>query len=1168
MNYKPLMVAGMSFVACGLFIYEASQPRQSADALSQTKSESVAHKSAHSSCLCGKKHAKTCVEGLELAMAAKRAEVIKESEKPIGAFKDWLILAAKGELSEEQMEKGVELAKQRREAMLGLMEFAPEQAIADALSWAEYEALADDLKPFVEKPFSGKGDFMMMPICHGAEAGKDIYYKLNLGGQSYDLTAYDRFTGITTKEGMPLQGIQLEGKAALRTNTFQQLDAADQAAVAGEFMVANLDPNVDFYSGKPISGEPVVALGGGQLYYFADLVSLNEFGERLEALDQLNGPEAGSRMLYSAYSEGGAQTDIQSLEIQAQALASDWTTSSKKVLFIIADFPDLDEVTPNPADLESVVNGVVSDKIREMSYGKTWVEADVSQSAITMPNDSTHYAPSKSDDLHADALVAFKTAYPAIDTDQYDIIAVQFTSIGMGDPEVYGGLASIGGSKHWIQGGTYLGGSSAKASTMVHEFGHNYGLSHAHFWETTDNSVVGTGSTDNYGNIYDRMGSGPIEEGHFHPQAKAKLNWLIASDWADVTTSGTYRLYRGDHKDTTGIRGLRVKKDDVAKDYYWVGYRAAYDNQSLQKGVLLNWQKDADDKYSRSWLLDTTPGSVDGRDDSSVTMGRTYSDNTAGVHITPVAIGGSGADKWIEVTVNVGSFPGNVAPTASISGSTSGDARTALTFTAVASDSNGDELAYSWDFGDGKIKANQSSVSHSWSTGGSYTVKVTVSDMKGGTVTKTLGVTISDPLNTWTEISAGNGRNLYCITEGNGKLIAAGKWGTVYSSTDAINWSSVGMGGSDYLYGAAYGGGKYVLVGMDSVNSTWVGVIHSSTNGTTWTQRRSDGPVLRDVKYIDGNFYAVGDEGLILTSTDASTWLPVASGIGSNLNLNSIAYGNGQYVIVGAASNSTQATILTSTDGSSWVNTSSGAGTEQGFFEVEYLNNLFVAGGFYTRIRYSLDGGATFQSNRTSDHERITAFAYGNGVYFAAGTDLDNSSAATSLVSTDGKNWSELSATQMGGNEAVFYNNTFITVHESGEIWQSDPIPALSGVVVWQDGQFSGESENTGLEDDFDGDGVQNIFEYVTGTDPKDPSSHSGPVVTEESGYLTIALGKAPGIDGVSLEVEISKDMVSWDTTGVVIITDDANLLKARVNLPMTDPTVPERFLRIKATVE
>ncbi len=176
------------------------------------------------------------------------------------------------------------------------------------------------------------------------------------------------------------------------------------------------------------------------------------------------------------------------------------------------------------------------------------------------------------------------------------------TSTGMcGGGVGYAGLA--GGGNQGVQDANYT-------SLYVHEWGHNYGIGHSSFWQTSDGSVVGSGGSVEYGDSFDIMGGGPAPEGHFHPQAKAKLNWLTTSEWTDASAggSGQYCVYREDDSLTTGTpRGLRLTKSSAVgnEEYYWIGYRPAFtDRTHLQRGAYLIWQRPG---QSRSWLIDTTP---------------------------------------------------------------------------------------------------------------------------------------------------------------------------------------------------------------------------------------------------------------------------------------------------------------------------------------------------------------------------------------------------------------------------------------------------------------------------------------------------------------------------------------------------------------------------------
>jgi hypothetical protein len=65
-------------------------------------------------------------------------------------------------------------------------------------------------------------------------------------------------------------------------------------------------------------------------------------------------------------------------------------------------------------------------------------------------------------------------------------------------------------------------------------------------------------------------------------------------------------------------------------------------------------------------------------------------------------------------------------------------------FDISVSDVNGDTFTYLWDFGDGITSTNERP-SHVYSEAGDYTVKVTVTDERGGSVNKELTVTVTKP---------------------------------------------------------------------------------------------------------------------------------------------------------------------------------------------------------------------------------------------------------------------------------------------------------------------------------------------------------------------------------------------------------------------------------------
>ncbi len=68
-------------------------------------------------------------------------------------------------------------------------------------------------------------------------------------------------------------------------------------------------------------------------------------------------------------------------------------------------------------------------------------------------------------------------------------------------------------------------------------------------------------------------------------------------------------------------------------------------------------------------------------------------------------------------------------------------------FKASATDAEGDDLTYSWDFGDGYTSA-QENPSHIYVQSGTYSVSLTVTDARGGERVSTFDVEVAKPAST------------------------------------------------------------------------------------------------------------------------------------------------------------------------------------------------------------------------------------------------------------------------------------------------------------------------------------------------------------------------------------------------------------------------------------
>jgi hypothetical protein len=197
----------------------------------------------------------------------------------------------------------------------------------------------------------------------------------------------------------------------------------------------------------------------------------------------------------------------------------------------------------------------------------------------------------------------------------------------------------------------------------------------------------------------------------------------------------------------------------------------------------------------------------------------------------------------------------------------------------------------------------------------------------------------------------------------------------------------LGANSQNTLWSYASGSGTMVAVGNP-------GLIYSSSNGTDWTQRASGTTDwLVGVAFGNGLFVAVGDQGKILKSTNGSTWV-YASDSGTTQRLNAIIHGGGKWVAVGESG-----AIVTSLDGDIWKPAASGVSN--------FLHGL----------------------------------AYGAGYYVTTG------GGGTILVSSDGLKWVSRAYYTTADLEAcVFVNNYFMAAGANGECLTAS---APSGALFW-----------------------------------------------------------------------------------------------------------------------
>ncbi|HYG76614.1 MAG TPA: Calx-beta domain-containing protein, partial [Planctomycetota bacterium] len=653
---------------------------------------------------------------------------------------------------------GEKKALARREQMAQMIRANPKRALELAAPWRYRTALPENIRRHLEEKISAKGTLGII-VTRYSSTQMSKKSAATISGKSYNAHVYGRRVDQMIHKDVPLYGIALGSELALSENPVRPLEADEARAYrklnAGVREVCPVS-NEDSQSKED---ETLVEVAGEVLYLCSGghIITLN---------DQLIAQEGGTTP--AAGSSG--------------PVASAWTTGNKTVLYIIVRFSDQTNEPQSQTDATNMMN-TVANWFNEVSYGLTSMTPTITP-CFVLPQNEAYYNTNGDYTLQADARAVAKAN--GYDYATYSLDAVRWN----GGPGSYGGQAYVGSRGCWLK--------SSSAGVAEHEFGHNYGLWHANYWNAPNDTVIGPGSNNEYGDPFDVMGAAGGGAQHFNAYEKNRLDWIPTANVTTVTANGTYRIYAFDSTfDAANKYALKVVKDSQRD--YWVNFRQKFtSNKWLMSGVQLLW--DPYSGSSGSLLLDTTPSSPSGKTDSAVVIGRTFSDYSSDIHFTPIAKGGTTPES-IDVVVNKGTWKTDRPPVLSLSASATAVAtNTNVTFTATASDPDGDALAYDWDFGDNNFGTNSSSVTKSWSSAREYVVRCTVSDMKGGTASQSIVITVGSPA-----INRISGT----VRDSSGNPVANVRVWNGLSSTDA-----------NYRYAFTGTDGTYTLVSLSSSGIT------------------------------------------------------------------------------------------------------------------------------------------------------------------------------------------------------------------------------------------------------------------------------------------------------------------------------------------------------------
>lgn len=642
----------------------------------------------------------------------------------ITAFNDWAKrwMAASPAEREQMQAAGLQLATERRPEFKKLIKQNPQLALEMAANRVTRQDLPQDIVDQLEQPVSAMGDYNVylgkplpgVELPPGTELAMRYF---ETGSKSYVARVYGEMESVMSRKKIPLSGVAVDRELAVAKSPVRPLEKGERVSpgtpveqtcpVSGITTAANVE--------EPISDETPAVEVAGRVILLCN-------GSHVQVLD-----ESYTRNIQASGAGGSGYFHDNYPGTSSEAIGN------FRCLYIRVTYPDQMRA---PNSETSAYNDMrnVSRFFLESSFGKLTTTSVVTP-LIVMPHSKAWYVAKDSEVdglglVHSDARSeARKLGY---DSGQFNCTIVRVNSGPRLD-----GISWGGGDSVWV--------SWDGMDVLNHECGHSLGRNHANFWLTSDGSAIGVGANQEYGNSFDVMGGGGGFGAHYNTISKRALGWLpdthIHKPPSNSAANGIYRLFAYDQPQLEeGKRyGLLLDKDPQRR--FNLEYHPAMGGKLPDSVLILLSGLGSNAGH----LVDITPGSPGGKGDGGIQIGQTFSDPESDIHFTVVGKNAT-TPPSMDVALMRGPFPGNLPPTVTLNASATAIATGgSITFTATATDPNGDPLAYHWDFSDGYVAPNAAVLTRSFPTTDQQTVLLTVSDMKGGVARAHVVVTIGSP---------------------------------------------------------------------------------------------------------------------------------------------------------------------------------------------------------------------------------------------------------------------------------------------------------------------------------------------------------------------------------------------------------------------------------------
>ncbi len=275
------------------------------------------------------------------------------------------------------------------------------------------------------------------------------------------------------------------------------------------------------------------------------------------------------------------------------------------------------------------------------------------------------------------------------------------------------------------------------------------------------------------------------------------------------------------------------------------------------------------------------------------------------------------------------------------------------------------------------------------------------------------------------QVISGNRTYNTALYDGANYFVLGNSGYVAYSSTGLSGWNILRINGNPNILSAAYGNNTYVA-------TTNNGYIYSTTTPTNiaWNTTNPTMQSLNAIIYAKGVFVVVGNNGTILTSTNASSWNPQASGTTNSLL--DIYFDGSQFWITGTN------VILTSTDGINWYNPS--------IRSVVANSNAYISVGTNGGIFYSTNLSTWISESSPTPQNLNKIYCSSQSYCFVVG---ESGTLLTSNIGAITNNWNQINlASSVTLNDIVCGINSCIAVGDNGNIFISSDLRVWNNSVI------------------------------------------------------------------------------------------------------------------------